>query len=113
MMLILSPTRELAQQIAHEAELLCTYHKFQTVVLVGGTNMGPDIRALNGVVDILVATPGRMLAHLTETNGVIAKCSGVKVLILDEADRYLCYMYVLYTYLIYVYIYIYIYKYYI
>lgn len=40
-------------------------------------------------VDILVATPGRMLAHLTETNGVVALCGGVKVLILDEADRLL------------------------
>ena len=40
-------------------------------------------------VDILVATPGRMLAHLNDTVGVAQQCSGVKVLILDEADRLL------------------------
>ena len=40
-------------------------------------------------LDILVATPGRMLAHLTETRGIAQLCAGVKVLILDEADRLL------------------------
>ena len=40
-------------------------------------------------LDILVATPGRMLAHLTETKGIAQLCAGVKVLILDEADRLL------------------------
>ena len=44
--------------------------------------------ALQGL-DILVATPGRMLAHLTETRGIAQLCAGVKVLILDEADRLL------------------------
>ena len=91
MVLVLSPTRELAQQIAKEAQALCTYHHFSVTTLVGGTNMRPDVRALLNPqgCDIVVATPGRMLAHMQETPGVPQICSGVKVLVLDEADRLL------------------------
>mmetsp|Transcript_32234 Transcript_32234/g.46506 ORF Transcript_32234/g.46506 Transcript_32234/m.46506 type:complete len:725 (+) Transcript_32234:137-2311(+) len=92
--LILSPTRELAQQIAAEAKQLCTFHKMGVVLLVGGTNMNSDVRALNrmpaeGSNDIIVATPGRMLAHLKETPGFANQCTAVKVFIMDEADRLL------------------------
>jgi ATP-dependent RNA helicase MSS116, mitochondrial len=52
--------------------------------------MGPDKRAIDSkAVDILVATPGRMLAHMQETDGTVQMCSGVRVLVLDEADRLL------------------------
>eukprot|EP01038_Epipyxis_sp_PR26KG_P013359 gene13359-17918_t len=90
-MLILSPTRELAQQISAEAEVLCRFHDMSTVLLVGGTNMASDVRALNRPTgnDIIVGSPGRILAHLKETPGFAKMCEGVKVLIFDEADRLL------------------------
>ncbi|KAJ1405091.1 P-loop containing nucleoside triphosphate hydrolase protein [Ochromonadaceae sp. CCMP2298] len=91
--LILSPTRELAQQIAAEARTLCTHHKIGVLLLVGGTNMASDQRALlrtgAGQNDIIVATPGRMLGHLQETAGFADACRGVKVFVMDEADRLL------------------------
>ncbi len=91
--LILSPTRELAQQIAAEATAICTYHTMGVTLLVGGTNMGSDVRALNRAVegnsDIIVATPGRMGAHLKETAGFAQQMKGVKVFVMDEADRLL------------------------
>ena len=91
--MILSPTRELAQQIAQEANTLCTFHSIGSVLLVGGTNMAADVRALKkegpGKSDIIVATPGRLLAHLQETQGFAEQCKGVKFLIMDEADRLL------------------------
>jgi len=91
--LILSPTRELAQQIQQEATNLCTHHKIGSVLLVGGTNMNTDVRNLKrqgeGNNDIIVATPGRMLAHLKETPGFADQVKNVKVYIMDEADRLL------------------------
>ena len=89
--LILSPTRELAQQISTEASVLATYHPFEIVTLVGGTSIDSDKRALNrpSGVDIIVATPGRLLQHLEETKGVVNICKAAKVLIFDEADRLL------------------------
>ena len=69
--LILSPTRELAQQIQQEAEALCSFHKIGSVIFVGGKSMSGDLRQIDkpveGNTDIVVATPGRLLAHLTET----------------------------------------------
>jgi ATP-dependent RNA helicase MSS116, mitochondrial len=62
-------------------------------LLVGGSNMNSDVRALNrmgeGHNDIIVATPGRMLAHLQETPGFAEQVKGVKVYVMDEADRLL------------------------
>lgn len=60
MILVLSPTRELALQIAGEAKSLSTFHRFNIITLVGGTNIESDKRAINkdGGVDIIVATPG-------------------------------------------------------
>lgn len=68
---ILSPTRELAMQIAKEADLLLHFvPALRTVCLVGGTNMKKDVRLLNeGPVAILVASPGRLLDHLDNTPG--------------------------------------------
>lgn len=89
--LVLSPTRELALQIAEEARSLCTFHGFNVVTLVGGTNAGSDTRALSkpGFVDIVVGTPGRVLMHLEETRIFTDMCAQTKVLVFDEADRLL------------------------
>ena len=91
--LVLSPTRELAQQIVKEATALCAFHNIGCVLLVGGTNMNSEAnrlkRACEGHSDIIVATPGRMLAHLKETEGFAEQVKGVKVYIMDEADRLL------------------------
>ena len=75
--------------VAKEAQALVTYHRFSVTTLVGGTNMVPDKRALLSPTgcDIVVATPGRMLAHMQETPGVPQLCSGVKVsgwVVVDE-----------------------------
>ena len=84
--LVLAPTRELAQQIA---DSFATYGRFtdlrQTVVF-GGVNKNPQLRALRAGVDILVATPGRLLDHMSM--GAI-RLDSVEILVLDEADRML------------------------
>lgn len=90
LILVMSPTRELASQISEEAKQLCFYHKFRIVTLFGGTNMNSDVKKINQGTDIIVATPGRLLAHLQETNGFARRCGkGIRVLVLDECDRLL------------------------
>jgi ATP-dependent RNA helicase RhlE len=82
--LVLTPTRELAQQIEDAA---CTYGKFtglRSVAIYGGTGMGGQLSKLQQGVDIVVATPGRLLDHLER--GSIA-LSRIEILVLDEADR--------------------------
>jgi ATP-dependent RNA helicase MSS116 len=87
--LVLSPTRELAAQIAKEAELLLTFiPKMTTVTIFGGTNINKDVRALSGRVDFLVATPGRLLDHL-QNYGLAQRLAMVNTLIMDEADQLL------------------------
>jgi ATP-dependent RNA helicase MSS116 len=89
-MLVLSPTRELAQQIMTEAQKLCTYHtNMRSILLVGGTNMKTDVRNLSSPFSVIIATPGRLLAHLQETPGFSELCLDIELLILDEADRLL------------------------
>lgn len=86
--LIISPTRELTAQIAKEAEILLTYHRgFKVVSIVGGTNIKTDIRRLNGRVDFLVATPGRLLDHLQQ--GLHSRFRNLRVMVMDEADQLL------------------------
>ena len=89
--LILSPTRELAQQIATEAESLLTFHTgVRVVTVVGGANINQDRKRLNGRVDILVATPGRLKDHLENTDGFSNRCrENISFLIFDEADQLL------------------------
>ena len=89
--LILSPTRELAQQIATEAESLLTFHNgMKVVTVVGGTNINQDKKRLNGKVDILVATPGRLKDHLQNTDRFSERCrENISFLIFDEADQLL------------------------
>lgn len=88
--LVLSPTRELANQIATEAKNLLTFHAgSKVVVFVGGTNINADKRAISGHVTVLVATPGRLIDHLQSTEGFAHSLSNIKVLVMDEADRLL------------------------
>jgi ATP-dependent RNA helicase RhlE len=84
--LVLAPTRELAQQIADSFSTYGRNCALKHTVVYGGVNKGPQIRALRAGVDILVATPGRLLDHIAD--GVIS-LDAVEMLVLDEADRML------------------------
>jgi len=89
--LVISPTRELAQQIATETEKLLTFHNNslrKVVTMVGGTNKNKDIKALRGKTPFVVATPGRLLDHLQNSN-LAQRMSNLDVLIFDEADQLL------------------------
>jgi ATP-dependent RNA helicase MSS116 len=88
--LVLSPTRELASQIAKEAELLLTFHPFKSQVIYGGTNINSERNRMNNQrCDVLVATPGRLIDHLENTQGLSQRLQGIQALILDEADQLL------------------------
>jgi ATP-dependent RNA helicase RhlE len=84
--LILTPTRELAAQVEESVRVYGKYVPIKSTVIFGGVNINPQIKALRAGVDILVATPGRLLDHLQQ--GTV-KLDRVEVLILDEADRML------------------------
>ena len=84
--LILSPTRELAAQIADNFDIYGKYHKLTKALLVGGESMGDQIKLLERGVDVLIATPGRLL-DLFERGNILL--SDIKVLVIDEADRML------------------------
>ena len=85
--LVLVPTRELAMQVAKEADTFTQYLPLSRAVCIyGGVPYPIQRRALAGRYEILVATPGRLMDHMQ--NGLI-DLSGIKVLILDEADRML------------------------
>lgn len=84
--LILTPTRELAAQVFDNVREYSEYTELKSTVIFGGVNANPQIKALNRGVDILVATPGRLLdLH----NQKVFKLDQVEMLILDEADRML------------------------
>jgi ATP-dependent RNA helicase RhlE len=84
--LILTPTRELAGQIQDHTRRLGRYTRLSSAAIFGGVGMGPQTLALRSGVDILVATPGRLLDHLRQGH---ARLNGVQLLVLDEADRML------------------------
>lgn len=88
-LLVISPTRELATQIAEEAKALLTrFPQFKVVTAVGGVNPRACLNRVLGHCDILVATPGRVLDHLGQSDGALqGKLQGVKTFVLDEADR--------------------------
>eukprot|EP00937_MAST-01D_sp_MAST-1D-sp2_P005261 g5261.t1 len=87
--LVISPTRELAQQIAAEAGQLNSRHGFGMQCIYGGSNIKSDLSAFRRQLpDILVATPGRLNDHL-ENHGLADKMRGLRVLIFDEADQLL------------------------
>ncbi|HTH14423.1 MAG TPA: DEAD/DEAH box helicase, partial [Spirochaetia bacterium] len=84
--LILTPTRELAMQVEESVRVYGKYLNLKSTVIFGGVNVNPQIRTLKAGVDIVVATPGRLLDH--QDQGTI-DLSKVEFLILDEADRML------------------------
>jgi len=84
--LILTPTRELAAQVEESVRLYGKYLPLTSMVMFGGVGMGPQIEKLRRGVDILVATPGRLLDHAQQ--GTL-DLSHVEIFILDEADRML------------------------
>ncbi|MEW5874199.1 MAG: DEAD/DEAH box helicase [Candidatus Zixiibacteriota bacterium] len=84
--LILTPTRELAAQIAEHLESLAMHTSVSGAAVFGGVGMGPQEHAFRIGVDVIVATPGRLLDHFQYP---YAKLSGVEILVLDEADRML------------------------
>ncbi|KAG2590144.1 DEAD-box ATP-dependent RNA helicase 26-like [Panicum virgatum] len=90
-LLVMCPTRELANQVAAEARKLLKYHRSLGVqVVIGGTRLPQEQRSMQAnPCQILVATPGRLKDHLENTPGFSTRIKGVKVLVLDEADRLL------------------------
>ena len=84
--LILTPTRELAIQVSEEFNKINQYLNLQMVLLIGGTSFGEQENKLSKDVDVLIATPGRLLDHI-ERGKVLIK--DVKLLVIDEADRML------------------------
>jgi ATP-dependent RNA helicase DeaD len=84
--LILVPTRELARQVSHEAEILCAGAGLRNVAVYGGVGYGPQIDGLKKGAQIVVGTPGRVLDHLLKRTFSLDK---LKMLIFDEADRML------------------------
>ncbi len=84
--LIMTPTRELAAQIEESARVYGKHLKLKSTVIFGGVGQGPQVGAIRSGVDILVATPGRLL-DLHEQR--LVNLSNVEILVLDEADRML------------------------
>ena len=84
--LILTPTRELAAQVEESVRVYGKYLPLNSTVIFGGVGINPQIKLLRHGVDILVATPGRLLDHMQQ--GTV-KLDQVEILILDEADRML------------------------
>jgi ATP-dependent RNA helicase RhlE len=84
--LILTPTRELAAQIDEHLRDLAVHTPISGAAIFGGVGMGPQEHAFRTGVDVLVATPGRLLDHFQHP---YAKLDGLEILVLDEADRML------------------------
>src|SRR5438067_12007049 len=84
--LVLTPTRELAAQIVEDLNDLAVHTPITAAAVFGGVGMGPQEHAFRSGVDVIVATPGRLLDHL---KAPYAKLPGVEYLVLDEADRML------------------------
>ncbi len=84
--LILTPTRELAAQVEQSVREYSEFMPLKTAVVFGGVGINPQMKRLRGGVDVLIATPGRLL-DLYQQNAV--KFSDLEMLVLDEADRML------------------------
>ncbi|HEY9639733.1 MAG TPA: DEAD/DEAH box helicase [Coleofasciculaceae cyanobacterium] len=84
--LILTPTRELAAQVEESVREYGKYLRLNSMSMFGGVNINPQIQRLKSRVDILVATPGRLLDHVQQRT---VDLSRVEILVLDEADRML------------------------
>ena len=84
--LILEPTRELAAQVADNFEMYGKNHDLRMALLIGGVQMGEQVKALSEGVDVLIATPGRLM-DLFERGKILL--TGCEMLVIDEADRML------------------------
>ncbi|MCB2015723.1 MAG: DEAD/DEAH box helicase [Sphingobium sp.] len=84
--LILEPTRELAAQVAENFEKYGKHHKLSMALLIGGVSMGDQVKALEKGVDVLIATPGRLMDLFERGNILLTGCG---LLVIDEADRML------------------------
>jgi ATP-dependent RNA helicase RhlE len=84
--LVITPTRELAAQIEDHLKQLAVHTPLSGAAVFGGVGMGPQEHAFRSGVDVIIATPGRLLDHFKQP---YAKLSGLEVLVLDEADRML------------------------
>ncbi|HVF83189.1 MAG TPA: DEAD/DEAH box helicase, partial [Sphingomicrobium sp.] len=84
--LILEPTRELAAQVAENFEKYGKYHKLSMALLIGGVQMGDQVKALEKGVDVLIATPGRLMDLFGRGKILLNGCD---LLVIDEADRML------------------------
>ncbi len=84
--LVLTPTRELAVQVDDHFRQLAKHTSARSIAVYGGVGMEPQIKALRSGIDVVIATPGRLLDHMRRG---IAKLDQLEVLILDEADRML------------------------
>jgi ATP-dependent RNA helicase RhlE len=84
--LVITPTRELAAQIEEHLRQLAVHTPLSGAAVFGGVGMGPQEHAFRSGVDVIIATPGRLLDHFKQP---YAKLSGLEVLVLDEADRML------------------------
>jgi superfamily II DNA/RNA helicase len=84
--LILEPTRELAAQVAENFETYGKYNKLSMALLIGGVSFGDQEKKLDRGVDVLIATPGRLLDHVGRGKVLL---TGVQILVIDEADRML------------------------
>ncbi len=85
-MLVLAPTRELAAQVGEGVRDLGRHLDLRSAVIFGGVGYEPQVQALRRGLDILIATPGRLLDHAGQRT---ADLSGIEILVLDEADRML------------------------
>ncbi|MEM1193652.1 MAG: DEAD/DEAH box helicase [Pseudomonadota bacterium] len=84
--LVLAPTRELAAQVADNFEKYGQYHKLSMALLIGGVSFADQDAKLTRGVDVLIATPGRMLDHFERGKLLL---TGIEVMVVDEADRML------------------------
>jgi superfamily II DNA/RNA helicase len=84
--LILEPTRELAMQVAENFDKYGKYHPLSMALLMGGVQMGDQVKALEKGVDVLIATPGRLMDLFGRGKIMLTDC---KLLVIDEADRML------------------------
>ncbi|MFM7533234.1 MAG: DEAD/DEAH box helicase, partial [Rubrivivax sp.] len=84
--LVLAPTRELADQVAENVKKYAKHSALRSVVVFGGVDMKPQTEALRAGVEVLIATPGRLLDHIEAKNAALHQ---VEYVVLDEADRML------------------------
>ncbi len=84
--LVLAPTRELADQVANNVKAYAKHTQLRSTVVFGGIDMKPQTLVLKGGVEVLIATPGRLLDHIEAKNAIL---NHVEYVVLDEADRML------------------------